>query len=258
MLLNLLFTASSPAGMIRRSVVLLLAGAVSLPLQALAAPELVKLPAGPASWTIEVSQPKPEKAAGANAAEQSPAGPSNVVPVRVVVTQDKDKRRSVVSYSNGKTQENWDVGNLKLQLIETPSGRVMAMPNSVLHPVPFVTSAFDWVKPDFLIEKEPLDYKGKLCFHYRGVVPVMGIDGPGKLTETKEAWIDSVTLLPVALLESNGLGSFTFAPAPPSDALIMPEKYQQKLEYYRVSMGMHPMRTPAAQRTPAVKAPAIR
>jgi hypothetical protein len=89
-----------------------------------------------------------------------------------------------------------------------------------------------------LQDEKPVDYEGQPCFYYKGMVEV--VDPLSALGETNnimhQAWIDAETRRPVALDNGVYLGKFTFAPL--SGTLAMPDKFKQKLDYYKIFMGM--------------------
>jgi hypothetical protein len=166
----------------------------------------------------------------------------------VEVTQDADKRRCIVHWTNGKTREIWDIPRLAIILSEAPNGNIMASRDLQLFAIPFVSNAFDWIKPEFLQDKDPSDFKGKLCYHYKGDIPTFNMKGGEEAPVTRHAWIDSTTLLPVALHDGTCLGMYTFGPG--AGDLTLPPKFQAKMDYYTTVMGGVP-RTPAAKRTGA-------
>ncbi len=205
---------------------------------AAAANELVKFPNGPAAWTIEAS-PSPDS----NKKKTSPSSPvattvkttPAVTIVKVEVMQDTDKNHSVMQLSNNKTREMWSLTGLDQTLTEDPNGTIFFSHE----PIPFSPSAFDWIKPGHLREKEPIQYHDKKCFHYLANVPVLSPFGEPLGTIKIEAWIDSATLMPVALDDGSELGIFNFQQSPPAEPLTIPAKFNRALENKKRVMGLH-------------------
>ncbi|MFA7344111.1 MAG: hypothetical protein WC003_07385 [Terrimicrobiaceae bacterium] len=206
---------------------------------AFAAADLVKFPDGPAAWTVKVG---PLPSSGAASSPTVSANRTDIVKIEVV--QDDEKRRSVVTWSNGKSRETWSIPRLNLTLAEDPSGTAFFSQD---HSIPLGPSDFAWLKPGFLQKATPVDYAGRKCFHYRGAVDIMlgtdGAPGPGQNPESdgilrsvkREAWIDSATLLPVALDDGVVLGVFTFQQAP--GPLTFPPGLKRLLDNKKKVMG---------------------
>jgi len=209
------------------------------------ADELVKLPTGPASWMIDVSEvapPVPDKknrTAENSASTNKPSEPLSGPIGQIEVTQDNEKAHYVTKYVHGTTEDSWCFPKLKIAMLQDPGGTVFfAGPEGIN----FGPGAFDWLKPSFLKEKKPVPYLGKQCWHYSGYEEVFNPYPPpkGSIIRVKhQAWIDSKTLLPVALLNHDTeLGVYTFSDQPPQGALTLPPKYTRILAYRKRAMGL--------------------
>ena len=189
--------------------------------------DLVHFPHGPASWTVDVT-PLP---GGARLAQ-------GTVIQKIEVTQDEHQRRCIVHWSNGSTRETWMLTGLDVVLTEDPNGHAMLADNTYSFAVAFLPGDFLWLKPEFLQERDPIDYKGKKCLHYKGpsMHPVFSVRGEGDDPVMCEAWIDSKTLLPVALGDATCVGTFTFLKAPEAP-LVLPAKFKSKLDRYKLLMA---------------------
>ena len=132
---------------------------------------------------------------------------------------------------------------------EYPNGIVFPVGNGEMERksdefnMPVTASAFSWIAPASLKEKDPVNYKGQLCYHYVGTVnspatPRDHVSGPGvSLTAKREAWINSKTLLPVGINTETSHCIFTFQ-QPPAGPLDMPAKFQQGIANYKHVMGL--------------------
>ena len=188
------------------------------------ADDLIKFPTGPAAWTVSVTRKAP-----ASPPTAGHPGNTSVVFTSVAVTQDDHFRRTVITYSSGAARESWSIPNLNLFLMEDPGGTVFITHRD---PDPFGPGAFSWIKSEFLKDKNPVIFQSHKCFHYQGDVidPYVG-------PITHEAWIDSSTLLPVALDDGTELGVFT--PQQPSgSSLTPPAKFNKIVINAKKAMGV--------------------
>ena len=190
----------------------------------LRAQDLVQFPKGRAIWTIDVAQsPVPR------------AGPPTVgSPItKEEVSQDGQKRRIQATTSDGRTDVVWSIAATNAILMKAANGVVFGVPTGVaggiVYDLPYSESAFSWIKPGMLVEKDPISYAGKSCFHYKGTAHwrVNGFSAPTPYTA--EAWIDSKTLAPVALDNGVSLATYTYPP-PPYPALTLPPEYQKTFD----------------------------
>jgi hypothetical protein len=193
----------------------------------------VAFPAGDAAWTVSFA---PSSAPARN------AGVSSKAPSQVEVTQIKKIRRVLITWNDGSTTQQWAIPPLPVNFEEDPrTGAIdpnqsgSSSEGAIKFTCPYDLSAFSWVSPSTLKEKDPVDYEGKRCFHYRGQDQAY----PGGPVEMREAWIDSVTLQPIALQAGNILATFTFAKKPPVGPLDIPPKFKKEIDYYKVVMGYH-------------------
>lgn len=211
---------------------------------ALAQQPLFRFPAGAATWTVTCAKKTPaeKKPEAADAAEKASApsreAPKNEVhPQKIEVAQTEKRVRSVIQYSNGRRQELWSEPGLGVILTEDPSGKAFVTRETTVYGDPFNPSYFDWIKKEALVENKPVQFEGLECYHYRGSIAVPDMMGLGKPQIIPcEAWINTQTLQPVGLLRGNLLGRFSFGTL--SGSLEMPEKFQERLTYYKITMGI--------------------
>jgi hypothetical protein len=189
--------------------------------------DLVQFPSGPAAWTIEIGD------SSAKGATHLPAG---LKISRIEVTQNADYLRSVTMFSDNTSDENWSIRGSSMFITEDSRGTPFITSPTSFSFVPLLPSSFDWIQPGFLQEQKPIDYQGKQCFHYKGTSASSPSRGVSQ-TATVEAWIDSTTLLPVAMDDGNYLATFTFLPAP-TTPLVLPPKYKSLLDAYKHTMGI--------------------
>jgi hypothetical protein len=173
----------------------------------------VQFPTDGAAWTVTT-------AVSPNDQTPRPLGGTTVA--KVEVTQSREICRNVVTEYSGASRTTWTIPGSSLLLTEDPKGTAFLTPTSGIFYVPYLPSVFDWVGPSALQEKTPIDYQGKLCFHYKA-------DG-------KEAWVDSKTRRPVALDNGTVLATFTFL-SPPTEPLVLPPKFKIILQRYTMFMG---------------------
>ncbi len=212
---------------VRLTITALLLGALFCQ-KATCAPALVQFPSGPAGWTVDIT-PSPSHGS-------APLGGNHFT--KLEVSQDDQKRRTVITMSNGVTGERWSIPATNMILVEAPDGSVYGVPNAgenvQTFGLPYFDSDFTWVKPGTLVEKDPVSYQGKLCFHYKGTVkkPLLGTAEPATTTIQVEAWIDSKTGLPVSLDDGTWQAAYTFR-APPFPPLNVSPNFQKA--YARLS-----------------------
>lgn len=188
--------------------------------------DLVQFPAGSAAWTVKVTN-SPNAQTKMSALLQV---------VNIEATQGDGFIRSVMTYGDGSTQESWTIAGSYMMMTEDGGGTVFMTQMGKIFFVPFSPSSFDWIQPAYLVEQTPIDYGGTTCFHYKGPMAFSASQGPSQ-TATGEAWIDSKTLLPVALDDGKFLGAFTFHPKP-TTPLVLPPKYKDVFEGYKNRMGI--------------------
>ncbi len=200
---------------------------------AIAAEDLVKFPDGNAAWTVDVTYLK-----------TSPAVPEKANKVRV--TQVGNMKRIEIAWSDGKTTERWAVPKLPVVFESDPrNGSVVPVESGSLRNklfefnLAYDQSAFDWINPQVLKKKEPVSYRGKKCFHYQGTVrfSIVILNNP-EPQSVRQAWIDSETLLPVAVDTGTALCVFTFEKEPPTGPLVCPPKFIEAIAYYKKVMGL--------------------
>jgi hypothetical protein len=211
---------------------------LTLPFTPAAAQDLVKFPTGPAAWTVTVV-PSPSASASTNKLIYERAAQVT----GMSVTQDTEKRRATVTWSDGKTTERWEIFSFNLLFTEDSAGQVFWVDAggkvSWIAAIPFVPSTFSWLRQGLLQEKDPIAYHDMKCFHYKGTVRASILSGDGLDTGsvTAEAWIDSLTGLPVALDNGATLGTFKFQKTPPPP-LTLPPKYELAYTKFKFSRGI--------------------
>ena len=188
------------------------------------AQEVVQFPKGPAIWTVDVTHsPIPR---GGPPTYGSPV-------TKEVVSQDAQKRLTQITTSDGITSEVWSITATNTLLMKAANGNVLGVPmgvvGGIIYDLPYSESAFSWITPTMLVEKDPISYNGKGCFHYKGNARqrVSAISKPTPYTA--EAWIDAKTLLPVAVDNGTWLATYTFQP-PPYPALTLPPEFQKDFD----------------------------
>jgi len=201
----------------------------------------VQLPTGDAAWSVAITYaptPPPDPA--------KKAPPVLKKAQKIEVTQVGDVRRVRVTWTDGQSTEEWSVPNLPVVFKEYPNGSVASIQKGGLEVkfdnfnMPYDISAFSWLTPATLQSQTPVSYQGKQCLHYAGgaSLPDVGRQSGGTSTRFKrEAWIDSKTLLPVALTTETSLCIFTFQDNPPVGPLDPPPKFKQEIAYYKRVMG---------------------
>lgn len=210
---------------------------------------LVQFPEGNAAWTVEISH----RGSSPQAPEATPSPGNGKKPsrapkaVKIEVTRVDRLQRVRVTWDNGKTSDRWTVPNLPVIFEENPgAGSVTPVERGGLAGafdklnLPFDASAFSWLKPEFLLRKEPVSYRGRPCFEYEGTIPLPRVldNGPQPAPIRARAWIDSETLLPVARQTENSLCIFTFQAEPPAGPLTLPPKFRKKIDNYKMVMGV--------------------
>lgn len=208
---------------------------------------LVQFPEGNAAWTVDITYPKssaaptPEPRDGANT-----AAPRKVK--RVEIAQFADQKKLRITWTDDSTTEQWTIPNLPVVFKEYPNGVVFPVgTGSMEHKygessMPANASAFGWVTPACLKEKDPVKYQAQLCYHYVGTANLPAtprghsLEDVGPEAVKREAWIDSKTLLPVGLDTETSHCIFTFH-QPPTGPLDMPLKFKQGIANYKHIMG---------------------
>jgi hypothetical protein len=192
--------------------------------------DLVKWPTGLAAWTIEVSK--------SQANSDAPELWSGSV-TKVDILQGDSVSSNTATYQNGKSRVIWTIPHTNLILTEDPNGTAFITPPTRYINVPYLASAFSWLSPSVLADKAPVTYQGKSCFHYVSTTTLSDMVGIKIVTKTVpcEAWIESKTLLPVALDDGQTLALFTFSP-PPQEQPVLPPKFASLLKAYKGTMGI--------------------
>lgn len=188
-------------------------------------------PKGNAAWTVDIASES-----------------KTLRPVRVEVTQVDDLKRTRISWSDGSTSEKWNVPGLPVTFHQDPKNKAVkarqsgsSMDAVMRFGETYDSFAFEWIRPEFLKEKEPISYNGVRCYHYVGTSSFMNSDEKIPAVIKKEAWIDEKTLLPVALVTGEGEGStttiFKFQTNPPTGPLSPPREFSEAINYYKAVMG---------------------
>ena len=213
-------------------------GALLFPLSA-NADNLVQFPTGPAAWTVTIG-PSQSPATGTPVKAPPPGFPGDET--KVEVTQDAKKRLSVITWSTHTTTSRWEIPSANLFLYEDSLGQAGAVFSTAAITknlaVPFTASCFSWLAPQNLVGSDPVNYQGKQCFHYKATVPAITF-GPflGKSTTSAEAYIESTTLLPVALDDGRKQATYTFSPTPPAP-FPLPDKFKSAVSRFEQAIGV--------------------
>ncbi len=198
------------------------------------AESLVKFPASPAAWTVEIVPMK----GGSPAVPETPVGDDMK---KIDVTKVDGVSRFLITWANGKTTERWTFGQQTLAIAtDTHDGSPSFLSNEDValggeFAVAFDAAAFKWLSEGQL--KGSVTFKDRQCRHYEGTVVVSHqINTAGEVKTVQvtlhcQAWIDEKTLLPVAFFDGVRLGVFTFLP-PPAGPLKAPPAIQKAIEQY--------------------------
>jgi hypothetical protein len=193
--------------------------------------ERYRFPKEAATW--KVSCQKLGSRGSSDAAEPVLGAAPNTKEVEVA--QDENTRRSIVKSTDGKSREVWSVPKLGIVLAEDPMGTPLMTNDDATLGDPFGPLNFEWIKTAALVSPEPVRYENIPCFHYKGTLLLGRLTGdPIKIP--CEAWIDAETRLPVALQKADLVGRFTFGGPPAS--LEMPKKFQKRIDYYKIAVGI--------------------
>jgi hypothetical protein len=223
-----------------------------LPIAASAGP-FVTFPTGDAAWSVNITY---TNSSVSNAPPVSPPSSDGPPPAytqnaaasrkatKVEVTLLNNVKRTVITWSDAKTSERWTIPNLPVVFEGDPRDDSIASVRDGGSRQIFDSfslscdeDAFSWLKPEFLQGKTPVSYQDKQCFHYLGSVALPGVFGNNHISVKREAWIDSKTLLPVALRMEMSLSVFIFQEKPPVGPLVLPPKYKKAVDYYKAVMG---------------------
>jgi len=211
--------------------------------------DLVQFPTGNAAWTVETTYPTAATPSPSPEGTPGQKTPTGMKPQKIEITQVDNLKRILITWIDGKTSQRWTVPNLNV-IFETlprdenvvtpiPPGCFLEQLNEFN--MPYDSFGFNWIKPQYLKEKDPISYLGKSCFHYKGAVPVPTVDPihptDGPASTDWEAWIESKTLLPVAINTGTSLCIFTFQTKPPVGPLVPPAKFKKEIDYYIAVMG---------------------
>ena len=189
--------------------------------------DLVELPKGPAQWEINVTK-------SSHNATPEMSGDLQ----KVEVKQNDETRRAVTTSKSGHVHTIWSLIGSNLLILEAPDGSVALTTPSRFSYFPYPDSVFEWISPQTLQEKDPIDHAGKLCFHYKSTTTVTQFlgHGFGDVSVPCEAWIDSKTSLPVTLDDGLFVADFSFESG--GTALVMPPKMRSVLDGYKKTMGL--------------------
>ena len=221
----------------------------------LASAQLVVFPTGDRAWTVTITPYEDPNNSSPTPPPPPLASQAFKIPTRIEVTEVDNTKRIRVTWANGKTTEQWTLPKMAVIFGEDPrNGEVFAnQPGSMgsvglKSVLVYNSDTFDWVATTNQVEKDPISYKSKQCFHYQiagtDITPTLknfqkgglGINGLSS-TPVREAWIDAKTLLPVALHIGDNVYSFSFAAEPPTGPLTMPDKFQKEVKFYEDLMG---------------------
>ena len=218
----------------------------------IASAQLVQFPKGDAAWTVNITYPQssaptptPQPAGGGNAKATPQASPKMK---KIDIAQFGGQKRIFITWTDGHTSQEWTIPDLPVVFKDYPNGRVFPVGNGSMEHryddanMPANPSAFSWITPECLKQKDPVNFQGQMCYHYEGtssaqIAQPRGNKGAGiSIVKPEQAWIDSKTLLPVGLYTETSLCMFTFQP-PPAGPLGMPQKFQEAISSYKHVMG---------------------
>jgi len=210
---------------------------------------LLQFPSGNAAWTVTLTYP--DAKATVAPSPQSGGKPAPHPPVvkkaqKVEVTQVDSFKRIRIIWTDKQITERWTVPNLPVVFEEYSNGAVFPLQASQMEMkmddlnMPHDASAFAWITPSSLQSLTPVSYKGRECFYYRGAAssPSSIMPSTPRAQTIREAWIDSKTLLPVALNTGVSFCVFTFQDTPAAGSLVPPQKFLDQISYYKRVMGV--------------------
>jgi hypothetical protein len=186
-------------------------------------------------WSMKILSASSSAPADKTSPEGSPAQAEAGVIKEIRYSKVEDIQRVILLTTDGKSQEFYSYKNYYL-VPTTFSGRVVVMPFvPTSPPYPYFSQGFygvDWIKPEFFSE---IMERGKSkCFHYKGTkanplasLPNLPaeIQEQAKLPIVSEAWIDSKTLLPVAVVMEGQVFEFSFGTPP--EHIELPSLYKE-------------------------------
>lgn len=158
------------------------------------------------------------------AGEQAPEPPPALQVVKVDSVIDGPVKEDTVTWSDGQVEQTYWIGSISLRRVRGQSDFMIDFANRTLPsmsgPGFFGTDfvGLENYKGTMLVRKRP-------AYHYATTLalPSENADSPA-LAEAREAWIDPVTLLPIAIQGPEGAFLFDFSAAkrsikPPKEAL---------------------------------------
>jgi hypothetical protein len=196
---------------------------------------LVQFPSGNTAWQVDIT-----------------ATPGPLTATKVEVTRMNDISRVIIT-SPKSSIERWKLDSLGLFLMSFPNSSnhsiyVMSESSPQAKDISIVSdaSAFQWLRSDMLTSKDPVTYNGKECLHFQTNISIAEVDpvfapepAIGQSTAVPlvvkcEAWVETKTLLPVALQHPFARYVFTFLP-PPKAPLQMPIDFQAELNRWKIA-----------------------
>lgn len=215
--------------------------------------QAVQFPTGDAAWTVEIKYPRDAnpQSSSTDASHGPSAGNQQQGAVRKATKVDVVQLHKIrvirITWNSGPATEEWTVPGLPAVFKEDANGEVGEVtPNglemqSEMSDMAYDGNAFAWVTPDLLQSQTPVTFQGKQCLYYAPAAPSQAphtdrhsVRAPS--SSGQAAWVDSKTMLPVALNTGRVLCIFTFLPTP-SGELRPPQKFMDEITYYKTSMG---------------------
>ncbi|CAN5342639.1 hypothetical protein BH09VER1_BH09VER1_27650 [soil metagenome] len=175
----------------------------------------------PGDWTLLI------KESSATQPGQGGSSKSGYGIVEVHSTQVGKVKRDIITYAGGAKQERWFAENVLLW--KGPDGDVIAGdmrdagPGTGGGSIPSVPTGFPglaWLSVSNYDKVVPLGKRS--CYHFS--------------QESKDAWIDVETKLPVASKFGDLYFAYTFN-SPPSEALKFPAEYQKTWDQYQARLN---------------------
>jgi hypothetical protein len=207
----------------------------------------VQFPTGDTAWSVDFTYSPAAAPAFTPQPGKKPLPPPKRAK-RIEVTQVGKVKRIRIIWMDGPPTEEWAIPNLPVVFKGYTDGSVASVQSGSKELMydnldsPYDSSAFDWLTPDKLQSQTPVAYQGKQCLYYAATVASPGGEGhkagaPAAAAASRQAWIDSKTLLPVVLNTGSAVCVFTFADKPPVGPLEPPANFKQQITYYKKVMG---------------------
>jgi len=230
--------------MSKKSLLLSCLGWILFGTSALFANPLVNLPSGNMACTVAITAhlnspaPDPSMPDVQDVSAPSKDTGTNAMKAADIIRVGK-LQRNIITWSSGTTSEAWTLIDTGLTLAEKATG-----PTKFIYELPKASptrnsisptildldaDSVTWIFPRSLIGKTA--YKGKPSLHYQRGISLPAAIGPPR-TVLYQAWIDPKTLVPIAFDDGDALYELTFSKDPPTQPLVLPDRFQKELQEY--------------------------